>query len=99
MKLYWSIDKIPEFAGLLPKQQKRALRFCVKKYALRLWQTWVCIFVMISLSLAARSIFQFSGTISDAITGGICGLAVWLTLINVLRPHLHDYVRENFTNP
>lgn len=98
MKLYWSIDKLPEFVGLLPQQKKQALQFCMKKYAFKLWQTWLCIFIVISLSVAARLIFQFTGTISDAITGGISGMAVWLTLINVLRPHLHDYVRKNFMN-
>jgi hypothetical protein len=100
MKLYWSIDKIPEFAGLLPEQRKQALQFCVKKYAFTLWKIWLCVlFVLVSLFLVARLIFNFSGTIYDAITGGISGMVGWVTLINALRPRFHDYVRKNFTNP
>jgi uncharacterized membrane protein (DUF4010 family) len=99
MKLYWSIDEIPELSGLLPKQKKQALQFCMRKYAFRLWQLWLCVLVIASLSIAARLIFQFNGTIADAIVGGICGMAGWLISINALRPQLRDYVRKNFTNP
>jgi hypothetical protein len=98
MKIYWSIDQIPELAGLSPAQKKQAFQFCMKKYALKLWQTWLCLFVLISLSLFIRSIFHFTGSIADAMTGGVCGLVGWLTLINALRPHLSDYARKNFAN-
>lgn len=98
MKLYWSIDKIPELAGLSPEQKKQALQFCLKKHAFKLWQAWLCFFVMIFLGLAIRSSLQFTGSIADAITGGVTGLIVWLTLINALRPHFQNYARKNFTN-
>jgi hypothetical protein len=94
----WSIDAMPELTGLSPEQKKQALQFCVKKYAFKLWQTWLCIFVVASLSLVPRSIFNFTGMIADAMTGGISGMAGWLTTINALRPRLHDYARKNFTN-
>jgi hypothetical protein len=98
MKLYWSIDKIPELAGLSPQQKKQALQFCIKKHAFKLWQTWLCLFVSIFLSLAVRSAFQFTGSIADGITGGFTGLIAWFTLLNALRPHFQNYVRKNFTN-
>jgi hypothetical protein len=98
MKLYWSVDQIPELAGLSPEQKKQAMQFCIKKYAFRLWQLWLCIFVLVALTLVAKSIIQFSGTIADAITGFISGGFAWLTVLNSLRPQLNDYARKNFTN-
>ncbi|PZO38155.1 MAG: hypothetical protein DCF19_16930 [Pseudanabaena frigida] len=94
MQFYWTINQIPELAGLTPEQTKEAWQFCYKKYAFKHWESWVSLFVLgILVAVGTR----YLGIIGAAIAGGIGGGIFGLTATNVLRPHLQDYVSNHFT--
>jgi hypothetical protein len=95
MQFYWSINQIPELAGLTQQQIKEAWQFCYKKYAFKHWEVWVSLFVLGVLVAIGSGLFRVIGA---AIGGGLGGLIFGLTTSNVLRPHLHDYVSTHFTN-
>jgi hypothetical protein len=95
MQFYWSINQIPELAGLTPAQSKEAWQFCYKKYAFKHWEVWVSLFVL-GLLVAFGS-KAFGGIIGGAIGGGLGGGIFGVTSTNVLRPHLGDYVSSHFS--
>ena len=95
MQFYWSINQIPELAGLSPEQAKQAWQFCYKKYAFKHWQSLMSL-VVLGILVAVGS--RFFGVIGSAIGGGIGGGIFGFTTTNVLRPHLRDYVSKHFTN-
>lgn len=93
MKIYWSLKELPELAALSPEQQKQAWKECYKKYALKLWQSWVALALMVALMVIGINLL--GGFLGGAIGGGL-GAGIWsVTLTNVLRPHLKAYVEQN----
>lgn len=98
MKFYWSINKIPEIAGLSSEHKKQTVLFCMKKNIFKLWQSYLCFFVLIFLAMVIKVNFKFTGSIADGITGGGIGFIFWLVMINVLRPQFQNHVRKNFPN-
>jgi hypothetical protein len=97
MKFYWSIAQTPELAGLSPEQVKQASQFCYKKYAFKHWETWASlVFLGLLFGVLTSSSRGLSPIIGGAIAGGIGGGIFSLTTINVLRPHLRDYVSTHF---
>jgi hypothetical protein len=95
MKIYWTINQIPELAGLTPDQSKEAWQFCFKKYAFKHWEVWVSLFAIGLLVVVAQ--FVLGGIIGAAIGGGLGGGIFGVTCTNVLRPHLRDYVSSHFS--
>lgn len=95
MQIFWTINQIPELQGLSPEQAKQTWQFCYKRYAFKHWQSWVSLFVLgILVSVGSKSF----GIIGAAIGGGLGGGIFGFTTTNVLRPHLQDYVSNNFKN-
>ncbi|MEE3716718.1 hypothetical protein V2H45_08170 [Tumidithrix elongata RA019] len=102
MQFYWSIEQIPELAGLTPAQKKQAWQFCYKKYVFTHWQSWVSLFALGLLVSVGTKLFNLgnsvtSSAIGGAIGGGLGGAIFGVTTINVLRPHLIDYANTHFT--
>ncbi|MEI6331857.1 MAG: hypothetical protein WCP16_21655 [Pseudanabaena sp. ELA645] len=95
MKIYWTINQIPELAGLTPDQSKEAWQFCFKKYAFKHWEVWVSLFAVGLLYTLGSNAFR--GIIGGAIGAGIGGGIFGVTATNVLRPHLRDYVSSHFS--
>jgi hypothetical protein len=96
MQFYWSINQIPELAGLSPEQKKQAWQFCYKKYAFKHWQSWVSLFGIGMLVVLGTKLFNLGPVIGGAIGGGIGGGIFGVTMTNVLRPHLRDYADSHF---
>lgn len=95
MQFYWSTNQIPELQGLSPEQTKQAWLFCYKRYTFKHWQSWASL-VFLGILVAVSS--RFFGVIGAAIAGGLGGGLFAVTVSNVLRPHLHDYVNTHFKN-
>jgi hypothetical protein len=96
MKIYWSNKDIPELANLTPDQQRRAWQACYWKYTFKYWQTWAsCGLVAFFVSLGMA---KFGPVLGGAIGGGLGGFVFSQVAMNVLRPHLRDYVEKNFLN-
>jgi len=96
MKIYWSNKDIPELANLTPDQQSRAWKACYGQYIFKHWQTWasfglIAIFIMVGMA-------KFGPILGGAIGGGLGGFVFSQVAMNVLRPHLRDYVEKNFLN-
>ena len=95
MQIYWTINQIPELAGLTPDQSKEAWQFCYKKYAFKHWEVWVSLFAVGLLVAVGSKVL--GGIIGSAIGAGIGGGIFGVTSTNVLRPHLRDYVSSHFS--
>jgi hypothetical protein len=95
LRIFWSLQDIPELAHLKPEQQKVAFRECYQKYLFSLWQTWVACGVMSSLVTIGMSINPFVG---GAIGGAIGGALLAIIITNALRPKLKAYVNHHFAN-
>ncbi len=94
MKIYWTIQSLPELANLPLEKQQQAWQTCYQKYALQSWQSWGCLGLTVALILVAIAIVGpgFGGLIG----GGLGGVIWGITLINSLRPRLKTYVEQHF---
>ncbi|WP_055075891.1 hypothetical protein [Pseudanabaena sp. 'Roaring Creek'] len=95
MQIYWSTEQVPELANLKPEQSKQAWQFCYKKYAYKHWQVWASLSL---LGILAALGSKYFGIIGAAIGGGIGGGIFGVVSVNVLRPHLRDYVSSHFAD-
>ncbi len=93
MQIYWTIEQIPELASLKPEQAKQAWQFCYKRYVFKHWQVWASLSVLGILAALGSKSF---GIIGAAIGGGIGGGIFGVVSMNVLRPHLQNYVSSHF---
>jgi hypothetical protein len=95
MKIFWSLQDIPELAHLELAQQQTAFRECYQKYLFSLWQTWLACGVMSSLVTIGMSINPIIGGV---IGGAIGGLVLSVIITNALRPKLKAYVSHHFAS-
>ncbi len=93
MKIFWSLQDIPELAPLDVEQRKIAFRECYQKYLFSLWQTWLACGLMSSLVTIGMAVHPIIG---GAIGGAIGGLLLSVIITNALRPKLKAYVSHHF---
>jgi membrane associated rhomboid family serine protease len=94
MQIFWTIQDIPELAGLNEDQQRTAFRTCYQKYLFSLWQTWAGCALMstiVSICMAA-----FGPLLGAPIGGAIGGVLLGVIITNALRPKLRAYVAHHF---
>jgi hypothetical protein len=99
MKLYWSINSIPELADLPKEKRKEVWKSCHIKCFLH-WQIWASA-VLFGLGVAAGSALgefyygRIGGTIGAAIAGGIVGIIGWEIKVSVVRPLIRVYLNSH----
>ncbi len=104
MKIYWSINSIPELAGLSPNEQNKVWRSCVWK-CYKHWQTWVGL--VLGAAIGGIGAIVAIWLIPDSVPvgliermliiapfGGIGGLILGQIAIHQTRPYLKAYVES-----
>jgi hypothetical protein len=90
MKIYWSAAETPELASLTPKQRQQVCKVCYRRYALKRWEFWASLVVLLAAVTAGTKVVD--GAVGGAIAGGIGGGVTSIVLTNALRPQFKDYV-------
>jgi hypothetical protein len=95
LKIFWSLQDIPELSHLTPEQQKLAFRECYQKYLFSLWQTWLACGLMSAFVTIGM---HFNPVLGGAIGGAIGGALLGIIITNALRPKLKAYVNHHFAD-
>jgi preprotein translocase subunit SecF len=82
---------MPELAHLPPKQRQKVLQACIRKYAFRHWQTWVCVFLLgIIIVIAGRYI----SPLGAALVSGISYSTISTVMNTAVYPDVKRYVER-----
>jgi hypothetical protein len=92
MKIYWSAENTPELASLTPKQRKQVYNVCCRRYALKRWEFWASLVVLLTAVMAGTKVV--GGAVGGAIAGGVGGGVTSVVLTNTLRPQFKEYVEN-----
>ncbi|MGD0573111.1 MAG: hypothetical protein ABSB11_08840 [Sedimentisphaerales bacterium] len=98
MKFYWSINSIPELAGLPKQNRKKAWRKTHLKYFFKVGviSTVLDVFFIVVGCLFGQIYYGFGGgLIGIVIAGGIGGTIAWELEANLIRPCLREYLNSN----
>jgi hypothetical protein len=99
MKLYWSINSIPELTDLPNEKRKEVWAVCQSR-CFRNWQTGISIVLMGVCIAAGIKLGKFyyghiGGIIGAVIAGGIGGSIIWEIKVNIVRPHIREYLSSH----
>jgi hypothetical protein len=88
MKLYWSLQDIPELAPLSQRQRREAWQECYQTYAFKHWQVHLSLGLFSGLVTVSLPV-GVAATVVAAVLGG---LIYQQTVMHTLRPRLKQYI-------
>jgi hypothetical protein len=98
MKLYWSINSIPELADLPKQNLRRVWRSVYLKHWFKIGFLPALIVPICAIAIDTLSenyYGHFGRLICVCIGGGIGGLIGWEITANMIRPYLREYLNSN----
>lgn len=106
MKVYWSLNQIPELAELTPSERRKVHRMCLKHYGFKGRGTYRALITCglsgsfgVLIGLALQRAFTSPSPIGYMAIGGglggaIGGLILTQVLLSQLRPHYAEFFPE-----
>jgi len=106
MKIYWSLNQIPELSELTPSERRHVHRLCLRRYGINGRGTYrasiacgLCGMIGAAIGIVLQRAFDSpSPIVYMAICGGIGGMIggciLTQVLLSQLRPHYSEFIRE-----